>query len=460
MSVTGGAITMFYGDFEFNPTPLFSESVDILRDAKGDQLVQRTSRDFTGILLEITASGTGFTNVFAQKEELRVALASGDQQFVIKNNGVPIVSGFPRVNNVTFDEGTWSDRIAYTFSTEEDETVDGGDVIQSYTETWNFEELEDNRTVTVSHDVNAVGIDNSASGLNNALTNARVFVLGRTGYTNVPTGHPAFVQASGTLTDPAVAYEELRTENVDPQQGSYGISERFTLSSGNFVHTRTGQLSRDNAGVSTVTLTGNVRGLGRKGDDLSFTRALAAFNDRVRPLFAADASGVYSDLGGGATLFTTNTSQENTTKNRFVGTIDYSVAFTDDPADNLPSGIFEFNITCAEQDAIRIFASTLIPERNLGPVVQDVATSNEGTFTVQGNAVGEPNFSFANLLSFIEDQINAKRPDVNDYQTLRTGAKNITKDETNNTVQFSFQWVFTKELSQVFGDASAPVVVD
>lgn len=460
MSVTGGPITMFYGDFEFNPTPLFSESVDILRDAKGDQLVQRTSRDFTGILLEITASGTGFTNVFAQKEALRVALASGDKQFVIKNNGVPIVSGFPRVGNVTFEEGTWSDRINYTFATEEDDTVDGGDVIQSFTETWNFEELDDNRTVTVSHDVTAVGIDNSASGLNNALTNAKVFVLGRTGFTNVPTGHPTFVQASGTLVDPAVAFEELRTENVDPQQGSFGVSERFTLSSGNFVHVRTGQLSRDNAGVSTVTLAGNIRGLGRKGDDLSFTRALAAFSDRIRPLFAADASGVYSELGGGATLFTTNTSQENTTKNRFVGTIDYSVAFTDDPADNLPSGIFEFNITCAEQDAIRLFASTPIPERNLGPVVQDVATSNEGTLTIQGNAVGEPNFPFANLLSFVEDQINAKRPDPNDFQTLRTGAKNVTKDEQNNTVQFSVQYVFTKELSQVFGDASAPVVVD
>ena len=67
MSVSDGPVTMFYGNFEFQPAPLFSESVDLLRDAKGDQLSQRTTRDFTGILLEVAATGAGFLNVFGQR---------------------------------------------------------------------------------------------------------------------------------------------------------------------------------------------------------------------------------------------------------------------------------------------------------------------------------------------------------------------------------------------------------
>jgi hypothetical protein len=450
---------MFYGDFEFIPVPVYSETVEVFRDAKLDLLFKRTAREFTGTLLGPPASGSSFVDLFDQKESLKDALSSGNQEFRINFDGQPIVSGeFPRIDGPTFAEGTWVDRIDYTFSMELDSQFEGGDAVQSFSETWSFQENEDRRSATVSHDLNAVGLNTNPSGTNNALTNATTFVLGLTGFANVPAGHPMFVQVSGIGLGFS-SFEELRTETVDVQTGSFGVSESFILSSGNFLHTRTAQFQTGEDGVTSVSLQGNIKGLGRDGDDIAFNNALAAYNNTIKPLFPASASGVYQEFGGEAILFTSNPISTSTTRNSFVGTIDYSVSFNDSASSNLPSGILEFALNVQEQDAVRVFASFPIMERALGNVVQDVATSTEGSISLQGNAVGKPGFSFNNLLVFVEDQINASRPDPNDFQTLRPGSKQITKDESNNRVQFNVSYIFTKELSQVFGDASGPIVI-
>lgn len=448
-------VRMTYGNYEFLPAPLFTESVEMVRDGKLDQTFARVTREFTGTLLNPSASGN-FRSLFDKKEQLKAALASGQQEFKIVHDGFPIVSGeFPRVNGPVFAEGTWVNRIDYTFTLELDQDVEDKNV-QSFTESWNFDEAEDCTTVGVQHDLNAVGINTAGSGVNNAFLNAKSFVLGKAGFANAATGSPFFAQVSGVSFD---AYEELRTEQHDLQQGSFGISEKFVLSSGNFIHTQTAQFGSDNNGVITISLNGNVRGLGRKGLNVGYKRAVNAFKSKVRPKFQIVASGIYADFDGGAILFTSNPTSQSITRNQFAGTIDYSVSFTDSPSENLPSGILDFSISVQEQDAIRLFASFPIMDRNLGPVIQDVGTSNEGNFTVQGNVVGKPGFPFADLLAFVEDQVNLRRPEPLDFQTLRPGSKQVTRDELNRTINFNISWIFTKELSQVFGDASAPVVL-
>jgi len=448
------SVKMLYGGYTFLPAPVFTESVEMVRKANLDQEFARVTREFTGTLLNPSASGN-FRSLFDKKEQLKAALASGQQEFKIIHDGSTIVSEFPRINGPVFAEGIWVNRIDYTFSMETDDPID--DDVQSFTESWNFDEAEDNSTVAVQHDLNAVGINTGGSGVNNAFVNAKAFVLGKAGFINAASGAPFFAQVSGVAFD---AYEELRSEQHDPQQGSFGISERFILSSGNFIHTQTAQFASDNNGVVTISLNGVVRGLGRKGFNTGYPRAVSAFKTRVRPKFPAVASGVYIDFDGGATLFTANSTSQSITRNQFAGTIDYSVAFSDSPSENLPSGILDFSISVQEQDAIRLFASFPIMDRNLGPVVQDVGTSNEGSFTVQGNVVGKPGFPFADLLAFVEDQVNLLRPNPIDFQTLRPASKQVTKDTLNRTVNFNVSWTFTKELSQVFTDGGAPVVID
>jgi len=439
-----GSTRMFYGNYSFMPVPIFSWSTELVRDSKQDALFLRNTLDFTGILLESLPTESGnLRNMNRDRRLLKDALtASGTKEWKVKYENNTIISGiFPFVSDLNFVEGVWVDRIDYTFSFTFDEQLASGNPIQSFNETWDFEENEDRRSVTANHSLSALGINTNPSGVNNSLSNARTFILGRTGYSNVPPGHPAFVEGSGVLS----AFEERRSESVDVAAGSFSVNESFTLSSGNFIHSRTAQLSIDADGISTVTIDGEVRGLGR--GDKSYTRALSRWNGNIRPDLPADASGFYNELGGSATLFTSNSESFSVTRNQFAGTIVYSVSFTDDPTQNLPSGVQDFTITIQDEKPVRLFASFPIMERTLGNVVQDIATSTEGRFIINGSAIGKQGFPFNDLLAFVEDEINNLRPILASYVTLRLDQKSVTKDERKNTVNFTLTWLYTVDLS-------------
>lgn len=439
-----GLAKMYYGDYEFTPIPLFSWSTEMVRDNKLDDLFLRNTLDFTGTLLQTAPSESGdFPLMMTKREALRdILTASGRHEWRITYNGAHVVSGiYPNVQNINFDQGVWTDRINYGFSFVFDEELDAQTPIQSFTESWSFDENEDRRSVTARHEIGAVGINTNPSGVNNALSNARTFVLGKTGYNNVPLGHPAFVEGSGTLT----AYEELRNENADVQAGTFSVIENFTLSSGFYVHTQTGNFELGDDGITTVSLDGNIRGLGR--GDIAFDRALSAWNT-LKLLLPGNASGVYSDFGGESTLYTTNTQSLSLTKNRYAGSISYGVAYTDDASENLPSGIQDFTLTINDDKPTRLYASFTIMERNLGNVVQDIQTSKEGTFTINGSAVGKQGFPFDELVSYAETRINNVRPLSANYVTLRLDQQTVNKDEDRNTLNFNLSWKYTKELSQ------------
>lgn len=445
MSINKGSTRMFFGDYEFEPIPIFSWSTEVIRDAKLEDLFLRNSLDFTGVILDIPVESGSFQTLMQRRDNLKnVLTASGSNEWRITFNGNHLVSGiYPQVSNISFDEGTWADRINYTFSFTFDEQISGKSPIQDFSETWDFEENDDRRSVTASHNISAVGVNTNPSGTNNALENARTFVLSKTGYENVPPGHPAFVEGSGTLS----AYEELRSENIDSQAGSFSVVESFTLSSGNFIHTRNAQFSTDNNGITTVSLDGNIRGLGRK--HTAFPNALSAWNNNILPGIPGDASGVYSQFNGEAILFTSNFESISITKNDFTGTISYNVSYTDDSSQNLPSGIQDFTLNIQDEKPLRLFASFTIMERALGNVVQDIGTSTEGRFTISGSAIGKQGFPFQSLLDFVEERINQNRPLSVNYITLRLSNYSVSKDEDKNTVSFNITWTYTKDLSQV-----------
>lgn len=442
---------MFIGSYEFSPVPLFAWNTETIRDGRGEELVIRHILDFAGTVLA-PASESGVLDVtLSSRESLQQALASGGE-FRLLYDGVHQISGiYPRATAVQFSEDTWVDRLDYTFQFvyEEDAYAEG---IQQFSENWSFEESEDRRSVTARHDLLAQGFDTNPSGVNNALANARTYVLSKTGYSNVVAGHPAFVQVSGVSYN---AYEELRSENADVAAGSFSVSETFILSSGNYTHTSTAQLGIDADGVSTVSMDGVVQGLGR--GDTAYPRAVSAWNT-IKSRLPADASGIYSELGGDATLYTNNYENFSVTRDRFNSTINYSVSYTDDPTENLPSGILEFSLDVSDTAPVRLYASFAIPERTLGNVIQDIATPTEGSYTISGNATGKQDYAFTDLLDYVEGKINEKRPLSANYVTLRLDSHSVTKDEDSNTVQFNLTWRYTKSLSQAKVDG--PVTLD
>lgn len=451
------SVRVFYGDFEFIPAPILNWQTTYLKDGKLDNVGIQHVIGFDGIFLELAGESGNFSSVMGRRQSLSDALASGNQDLVITQDGTTVLSGvFPKITDLSFEgdpspQGTWADRLNYTFNASYVEDFYGTPV-QSFTEAWNFEEADDRRTVNVTHNISAVGMDTSGSGINNAVTNARTFVLGRVGYGNVPPSHPAFATASGTAT----GFEGSRTESVDVAGGSVSVNEQFILSSGNYTHVQEATYEEGDDGITTVGLQGTLQGLGR--GDVAFARALDGFTGNVRPKLPANASGVYDDFGGGAELFTSQFNNYSLTQNKFLGTITYSAQYTDDVGDNLPSGVKEFDISVADNEPIRLFASFPIFERTLGNVVQDVATPTEGTFSITGSTVGKQDFAFSDLKNFVQDRINALRPLPANYITLRMTQQQVTENEDAKTLQWSLQWTYTKSLSEAA--TTGPVIID
>ncbi len=198
-------------------------------------------------------------------------------------------------------------------------------------------------------------------------------------------------------------------------------------------------------GITTVSLQGEVKGLGRSTS--GFTNALSGWNNLVRDALPADASGVYSQLGGSATLYTATTTSESISKSEFNGSITYNYSYTDDAQENLPSGVESFDINFADNQPTVVYATFPIFGRTLGNVVQNIGTSTEGSISITGSAKAEAGYVFTDLLDYAETRINALRPDSANYVSLRLVAQNVTRDEAANELQFSLQWAYTTNLS-------------
>ena len=433
------AVTVSYNSQQLVPAPLFSWDVEMVRDSRGSGVALRNTLSFAGNILETSGDASNISDVISSRNSILNALKTDNGELSILENGSGLLSGvYPKITDFTMDEGTWADRSTYTFTAIYEEAV-SSDAISDYSESWSYDEDENRKTINLSHSVSAIGLDTSSSG-NNALDNARTFVLTRVGSGNQPPSHPAFAQASGTTT----AYASQRSEDVDVAAGSFSINETFVVSSGAYIHTQDASMDVSD-GITTVSLQGEVKGLGRSTS--GFTNALSGWNNLVRDALPADASGVYSQLGGSATLYTATTTSESISKSEFNGSITYNYSYTDDAQENLPSGVESFDINFADNQPTVVYATFPIFGRTLGNVVQNIGTSTEGSISITGSAKAEAGYVFTDLLDYAETRINALRPDSANYVSLRLVAQNVTRDEAANELQFSLQWAYTTNLS-------------
>jgi hypothetical protein len=430
---------MFYGTYEFVAAPLFTWSAELVKDSTDESLFLRRGLDLQGVLLELAGESGNFPGLLQQRQLLDDAVTTSGQEFKILHEGVTLVSGiFPSLESFTFDAGTWTDRIDYGVTFTYNEQIEDKPAVEQFSETWTFEEQEDRTTIRTSHDVSAVGVNTAVSGQNNSLQNARTFVLDRSGSDRIPTGHPAFAQASGSL-----AFEELRTENVDIQEGSFGITETFIIGSGNFIHTQNANFSTDENGITTVSLDGTVQGLGRSVQ--GFDNALTAWDNNIKPRLDEDAEVIYSRFVGSGTLFTSNPRTLSITQVPFAAQINYSYSYDDDVASDLPEEIQDASIQIQNQEPLVQRAVFQIPDRTQGPIYQDINTTTEGQYTITGNATGKQGVDISVVKAYVQEQINLNLPDtkLSNFVDLRLSQKNVSTDEIKNTVNFTVTWNYT-----------------
>jgi hypothetical protein len=461
-------VKVFYGAYQLVPAPFVEWITESDHDA--DTKIRTLLR--TGIKLDgtflITPSGS-YEQMFIMQESLRTAFSIDAQEFRILAGpdnytlpeDTPIVSGiYPLVKNVSIEPDVQFNRIDYSVDLEIESNSVSGALVTNFSDTWELSENPDGLFIDVTHSVSAKGINTLASGTN-AIHHALAAVKPKLGLSNLPYYLPYYTEpnASGGETVNIYEVSVQRTESIDKLAGTYSVTEQFVIASGTdtYVHSRTATFEEDAASIARVTLNGTVTGMGRTNANLDggigYANALAGFNT-IRSQFAVDASGIYDEykLGSG-TLYTNNPDSLSISKNQFVGTIQYTIVFTDDPADNLPSNIVETTSSIQRNEAIRLYASHGIPFRRLGPIIQDIKTPTEGQITVTANAkaenTGDSTLDVNRAIEYVQDEINRLRPNPVDFQTLRLESVSQSDSDKELTAQATVVYVFTVDLGAV-----------
>jgi hypothetical protein len=448
-------IKMTYGSYRFWPAPFMAFGMEPQKTDAGERLADKITLSFAGTLLNTDNIPSGDTaTMITLRDSLVNALSGDNREFQLLHHigstqpsGTVIISGiYPRVESLSFDESNWVNKIDYSFTLSyETHLVSGAVPVESYGEDWDFEEDSSNRVIRIKHDVNAKGVNTTISGgTSNALENARTWVNARMGTAGIPSGLPQFCD-SGTLG--TFVEQKYRSEAASVTDGTYSASEQITQASGSYAHNYTAQFQQDDAGITTLSINGNIEGLGRF--DTASDAATSGWNVFVSPTLSGLAASIYTELSGTRTLNVSNVQSLSVTKDVYGGRVGYSVSYNDNPEDALPSGIAEFSVSKQIKLPIRKKAIFAIPSRIAGSIVQDIGTPTDGSIVINGTCKGTIDTQLAYVKSYCSDQINELRPNAASYNQIWFGDYNKTENEDQKTFSFNLAWAYTDNLTNV-----------
>lgn len=468
-SFGNAAVELFYDGKLLYPAPLIGFDRRTNRNEQDEPLSVEDTYTLTGLYLNETTMG--YETVVTNMEVLKVIFANDGKELQIKAgagnatlpSGTLITSGiYPFVESIGIPESNQQfHRFDYEVVLVSKVAASGvSGVISSSSDNWVYSENPDRLTTTVAHTANAVGVNTNVSGVSNALTNAKAFVDARIGATAVPAGYPSYVFPGDVDGDASTIFEfqRTRTETVNVEAGSYEVTETFVYVSGTvpFSDGRTYQYDKDREGISTVQVNGRINGLHRSdGTDepfAAFYNAQSGFSNDLEPYIHTEATEVYTRYSGSGTLFSGPVSY-SLTEDRFNGTLSYAIQYTDDPKENLPSGIVEQSISVQRKDSIRLRQSHVIPQRRLGNIVQDIGTPTPGQIRINASAraenTGDEVADTNRAISHIQDLINQQRPNPADFIQLYVSEKDQTHDKKSLTASAVIVYDFIVDLATV-----------
>jgi hypothetical protein len=434
-----GSVSMKYGAYTFDPIPLVSIARERIRDSSSNKLFDRVSLGFSGWLIANKA-GQDFGGIDFDKFVPFVSGLRHDRaELIITHESGVFVSGvFPRLEGLAIDEDSWVNKLKYSFELvydEIDSAVGVSGLVNSISDEWSWNE-DDNDTVSVSHTVSADGINSAAEGSpSNALTNAKNLVDVRLGLNEIPATFP---QRVFNLYNSTSYIKRSQSESVNKQGGSYSVTEDFLFASGisnTCVHRNSFDFSKDQGGVVTVNVNGNII----PGGEIAYDRAanaLNCWNTDVSPLIYSQASGVYIELGGSYTLGQNPISQ-SVSRNKNSGAIDYSRSYTDRLQD-APADIIDENFNKSIQYPVEVNVIIPIPGKQDGGVRQKIGTTSEGSYSLSIDVTGN---SLAAAKSRAQTLVN-----LYGGQSVGTDrwitSNSIAEDPRNNKVSGTITWGF------------------
>ena len=470
-------IQVSYGGMILTPSPLINHSVSIERDEAGNRETITTTRTLTG---QILTSGIGYHFVRQKQRELEDTFSQDNLEFKILATadnpclvaGTPIESGiFPNVLSIDIAEDTQFNRLDYSIVLEDIQAPSGvSGVVQNLSNSWTYSENDTECVIDITHSISAQGVNTATSGAaSNALDNAVERVRSLLGLATAPSGFPGYAQPASGAASRFYELTTSREETVDVEDATYSVTESFKLISGllPFIDERNSSVSIDEEGIFSVTLAGTVRGYGRTNDGpaagtqqagggTGFTHALSGFSNNVRPNWTTEAQTIYSRYGGSGTLAIANPQAQTISETPCAATVGYSVTYTDDPSEVLPSGISELSCSIARSDPVVQNAIIGVPFNALGPVFQRLCTTSEGSYaitcTVTARNTGNEIVDTNRALEVAESSIISRQPNPADFVNLRLTGRQLTTDRLNRNVNVTYTWTFSQDIASVPSD--------
>ena len=482
------AVKVQYNNCGLVPAPFVQMTVQPQFSDDGTRQSNTTRIVLTGSIV-VLPSGS-YEQLYTKQQEIISAFGEDFKDFIIlagDNNKTlaedsVICSGLkPKVVNIDFPADIQINRFDYTIELEDSTAASGvSGVVSSFSNQWSFVENSDNCSLDVTHTVSAEGLE----GTQGAFVEAQRKVKSNLGIDKLPLELPCFVEpnASGNfgfthpqnpVGGPIFEVSVQREETADIANGTYSVTEVFTIVSGVpfYLTTRNESYQEDTNGVATVSIQGTVQGLGRTlstnfgaEGGVGFDRACSGFNNHVRPNLPSDASGVYTkykNVPSASGLHINNPTNFSITQNKCRGTIDFSITYSDDLGLALPSGVINAQSNVQRTDGIRSFVSHPSPLRRLGPLIQDIKTTTEGTITINVNATaintGNPADDTNRAIDYVECELNRLRSlhaRSGDFITLRVGGLDQSNSDRDLTAQVSITYIFTVDLDNTLSQDS------
>ena len=248
------ALTFSYGDYTFEPKPLFNINKEYIKTPSNTGLGTRYNITLEGDLLPYRADGydVGITGVFSGIQSLRDAFDTDYKPFFLGCFGSPpIVSGHPKITSfdVNFEGDNYVQRASYTIGLNLPTLIGSGfetvgpetdslhsHGIISYTDDFSLEftdervggqiSLADGTHIdmpsvySVTHNVSAQG--EPLSGHDPAYL-AQQFVSSKLGFSN------EMGAVSGILNTSGVACNNFRTISINKTEGTCNATETFMI---------------------------------------------------------------------------------------------------------------------------------------------------------------------------------------------------------------------------------------
>lgn len=317
------------------------------------------------------------------------------------------VKCYPRFIDINFTEGIWYDRCEYTITLEADrlfgaieETANEtfSEYISSADESWVFETDEASpeglgkpRTYRLSHTVSATGkryYEAPGSLEKESWEQAKDYVQSRLGF------DAAIALSTGVNNLPSyyTGYNHIRSEDINKAGGSYSVTENWLIASGTVLEDFTVEktTSLDNP-YTRVSMQGTITGLEQRNASMGLTTSKYT-NAQSYLTYIQSVALTRAQTYSGLTLNVLPLT-EVYGYNDIGGSIAYTYEYDNRPT--IITGARSVTVNVVDILAGQKYASIFVLGRTLGPVLQDLGTTDERKRSLTIEAVFSPTITSA-----------------------------------------------------------------